>query len=275
MKKVFISLILVLCLFSLTGCNDTIAKEGSVTMTLPGEWVENITLKSAAPSRTFSFDGSFNVYETSSVMGYVFTKNDNYKLSDALEKHLQEVVKEDYIIVKCDVQTYDNKGALFGDKKLSVDEGFESKEYSIVSWAEDGTRYSYLYRSFVHDGKTYYAYTYNTGITMSMEVPLICQVVDGKQQIFMLALPYDTQYQLNVNTKVKSLFTKNEYLEEEYHSFEYPHYLSSTEDKENGIKDWYIKYCNGRMENDVFVFTYLGIDYTVTFTTNHFIIYVK
>lgn len=275
MKKVILSLILICSLFCLASCNDTIPKEGSIVMTLPSEWVENITLNSAPPSRNFTFEGTLNVYETSSVMGYVFTKNDNYKLSDDFERHLKDVVKDDYIIVKCDVQTYDNKGALFGDKKLSVDEGYESKEYSIVTWAEDGTRYSYLYRSFVHDGKTYYVYTYNTGITMSMEVPLICQVVDGKQQVYMVSLPYDTQYQLNVNTKVKSLFNKSEYTEEDYHSFEYPSYLSSVEDKETAIKEWYIKYCNGRTEGEGFYFTYLGIDYVVTFTTNHFMIYVK
>ena len=275
MKKLRLILLVVILLFTLTSCNDTISKEGGVMMTLPDEWKETLTMNAPAPCMIFSFDGSFNVYETSSVLGYVFTKNDNYKLSDAISKHLNEVVGDKYIVVECTTQDADKKGALFGDKKLSLDEGTESKEYSIVTWGNDGTRYSYLYRSFIHDGKTYYAYTYNTGITMSMEVPLICQVVDGKQQVYMINLPYDTSYKLNVNTKIKSLFNKDDYLEEEYHTFNYPKHLNSSENRIQDIKDWYITYCDGREVDNLFVYTYLGIDFVVNFRETDFTIYVK
>ena len=206
----------------------------------------------------------------------VFTKNDNYLLSDAFARHLEEVVGNNKIVVKSTIQEADSKGALFGKDKLSLDEGTLSKEEAIVTWDETGTRYSYLYRTFIHDGKTYYVYTYNTGITMSMEVPLICQVVDGKQQIYMISLPYDTKYQLNINTKLKSLKNKSEYTESSYHTFEYPPYVSYLEqDAVTAVKDWYRNYCNGHDEDSNFVFTYLGIDFVVTFGDQSFTIYVK
>lgn len=276
MKKGLLLIVICFLFISLVSCNDTFAKEGSVTMTLTSEWKDVITYNTSAPSRTFSFDGTFNVYETSSELGYVFTKNDNYLLSDALAKHFVEVVGENKIIVKSTIQSADEKGALFGKDKLSLDEGTVSKEEAIVTWDENGTRYSYLYRTFIHGGKTYYAYTYNTGITMSIEVPLICQVVDGKQQVYMLSLPYDTKYQLNINTKVKSLKNKAEYTEKKYHTFEYPAYASFLEgDNVSVVKAWYQNYCDGREVDGAFVFTYLGVDFVATFEEAAFIIDVK
>ena len=272
MKKFICLLITFLFLLLVTSCGKTIKMNGSVQMTLPGEWLDVITIKdkSLIPSRTFSFDGSFNVYETSSLLGYVFTKNDNYLLSEAFSKHLKEVVGDNYIIIKSEVQNYDEKGALFGKERLSLDEGTTSKEYAIVSWDEQGNRYSYIYRMFIHGGKEYYAYTYNTGITMSMEVPLLCQVVGGKQQVYMLNLPYDTVYHLNTNTKIKSLRNKSDYTEASYHTFDYPLYLSGSENKEAQVKDWYIKYCDGKDIDGKFTFSYLGINYQVTFSETNF-----
>ena len=127
----------------------------------------------------------------------------------------------------------------------------------------------------MHGGKLYYAYTYNTGITMSMEVPLICQVVGGVQRIFMVNLPYDTVYQLNVKTKVKSLQNKSEYTEAKYHTFDYPKYLANATDKIQEVKNWYIKYCQATEENGEFLFQYLGNTFVVTFASTNFSIYVK
>ena len=276
MKKGLLIILFSLMMLALFGCNDTIAKNGQITLTLTSEWQDAITMKTIAPSRTFTFDGTFNIYETSSELGVVFTKNDNYLLSDAFAAHLSEVVGDKRIVVKTTIQEADEKGALFGKERLSLDEGTVSKEEAIVTWDEKGTRYSYLYRTFIHGGKQYYVYTYNTGITMSIEVPLICEVVDGKQQIFMISLPYDTKYQLNINTKLKSLRNKSEYTESSYHTFEYPPYLAFIEtDKVTTVKEWYINYCSGREEDGKFLFTYLGIDYVVTFEETTFKIYVK
>ena len=64
-------------------------------------------------------------------------------------------------------------------------------------------------------------------------------------------------------------------LKEEYHTFEYPTYLTDSTDKAEGVRNWYIKYCDGRYEGDKFVYTYIGIDYVVEFFETTFTIYVK
>lgn len=276
MKKILLTILCTLFIITISGCGDkVISKENGVTMTLTDEWKEVITYNGTIPSMTFEFTGAFNVYETSSEIGYIFTKNDNYLLSDAFSNHFNMKIKNNYIVTSKVFQELDAEAALFGDKELLVDEGTQSYEYTIVAWDEQGTRYSYMYRSFQSHGKVYYAYTYHSGITMNIEVPLIVQKKDGVQRVYMISLPYDTIYKVNVNTKSKSLLNKEEYLKEDYHTFNYPKYLSESTDKAQGVRDWYIRYCNGRYEEDSFVFTYIGIDYIVEFTDTTFKITVK
>ena len=103
---------------------------------------------------------------------------------------------------------------------------------------------------------------------------LIVQQKDNKQQLFMVALPYNTTYKLGANSKVDKLLKREEYLGDHYHTFDYPTALTNVQDKEQAIKDWYIKHCNGRLEGENFVFDYLGIKYVVFFTEANFKIYV-
>ena len=275
MKKILLSFIICLSIFLLAGCDETISKENEIILTLSDEIKDAITYTGEIPYRKFEFEGSLNVYETSSEISVVFTNNDNFKLSDEFGKHLT-TFGSNYIVTSETVQTADENGqALFGNMKIKMDDGTQAIEYTIVTWNNDGTRFSYLFRTFVSGGKRYYAYCYHTGITMSMEVPLLVQKVNGEQKIFLLSLPYDAKYKLGANTRVKSLQTKEEYTEESYHSFSYPSSFSATENRQNKVKEWYINYCNGRYEGEQFVFTYLGNDFVVNFRDTDFTIYVK
>ena len=275
MKKILVSIIICLSLFLLVGCDKTISKENEIVLTLSDEIKNAITYSGEIPYRKFEFDGSFNLYETSSDISVIFTKNDNFKLSNEFAKHLS-TVGSNYIVTSETVQVGDKNGqALFGDVKITMDAGTESVEYTIVTWNDDGTRFSYLFRSFISGGKRYYAYCYHTGINMSMEVPLLVQKINGEQKIFLISLPYDTKYKIGANTKIKSLQTKEEYTTESYHTFDYPDSFLSTDDHQGKIKEWYINYCNGRYEGNQFVFTYLGNDFVVNFTGSNFSIYAK
>ena len=89
----------------------------------------------------------------------------------------------------------------------------------------------------------------------------------------MVALPYNTVYKLGANTKVNNLLSKEEYLEETYHTFDYPSAISSSTDKAKSIQDWYIKYCSGKYENyteeeQIFVIEYAGARFKVDFIKN-------
>lgn len=275
MKKLIISIVICLSMFALVGCDETISKEGEIVLTLSEEIKNSITYTGEIPYRKFEFDGSLNIYETSSEISVIFTNNDNFKLSEEFSKHLA-AVGSNYVVTSETVQVGDKDGkALFGDMKINMDEGTQSVEYTIVTWNDDGTRFSYLFRTFISSGKRYYAYCYHTGINMSMEVPLLVQKVNGEQKIFLISLPYDTKYKIGANTKIKSLQTKEEYTTESYHTFDYPSSFLATENRQEKVKNWYIDYCNGRYEGNQFVFTYLGNDFVVNFGDLTFSIYVK
>ena len=275
MKKILLSIIVCLSMFLLVSCDKTIAKDSEIVLTLSDEIKNAITYTGEIPYRKFEFEGTFNVYETSSEISVVFTQNDNFKLSDAIAEHLAQYSTR-FLVTSETVQLGDKDGqALFGDLKITMDEGTESKEYTIVTWNDDGTRFSYLFRTFVSGGKRYFAYCYHSGINMSMEVPLLVQKVNGEQKIFLISLPYDTKYKIGANTKIKSLQTKEEYTTESYHTFEYPSSFSATENRQNKVKEWYIDYCDGRYEGEQFVFTYLGNDFVVNFNDTNFTIYAK
>ena len=99
MKKILLTILLTLFIITISGCGDkVISKENGVTMTLTDEWKEVITYNGTIPSMTFEFTGAFNVYETSSEIGYIFTKNDNYLLSDAFSNHFNMKIKNNYIV---------------------------------------------------------------------------------------------------------------------------------------------------------------------------------
>lgn len=274
MKKIVFVLCLIFSICLVTGCKDkTIQMENGVTMTLNQELKNAITVKSNFPSKVFKYDGIYNVYETSSDLGYIFTKNDNLKLSNDFYNHLKEY-KNSYCVVSEIEQEYDKPNAVFGEQRVPLDSETKSMEYTIVAWDSDGTRYSYMFRTFISGGVRYFAYSYNTGITMSIEVPLLVQKVDDKQQIFMIALPFDTTYKLGANTKIDKMLERDEYLSEEYHQFEYPAYLAGVSNKQEKVQEWYSNYCNGHFENNQFVFEYLGIKYKVDFSEHSFSIYV-
>ena len=67
---------------------------------------------------------------------------------------------------------------------------------------------------------------------------------------------------------------REEYLEESYHTFDYPSAIQNELDKPKCIQEWYTKHCNGRFEGTQFVFDYLGIKYNVNFTDSNFKVYV-
>ncbi len=274
MKKLLLLICVLLTCLTLTGCKDkTIEMENGVRMTLNSELMDAITMETEAPFLDFEFDGIYNVYETSSNLGYIFTKNDNLKLSNDFYKHLSKF-KDAYYVVSETEQEFDKPNAVFGEQRVPLDPDTKSMEYAIVVWDTDGTRYSYMFRTFISGGVRYFAYSYSTGITMSIEIPLMVQVVDGKQQIYMVALPFNTSYKLGANTKIDKLLSREEYLDESYHTFEYPSAIAGSSNKQQEIENWYQTYCNGRYEGEQFVFEYLGIKYNVNFSEYDFTIYV-
>lgn len=262
-KKIFVLLLTLLLSLTLTGCDDTIAYNGGVDVTIPDEIVEKLVYTGSIPVFHFSYDGEVNVADFSTKCKYLFAKNDFYKFSEAFKENFEPYAGST-INTKVTDQKYDEGKAKFGKEYLVLDEPQTySKEIMSVIWDSTGARFSFYYRTFVSGGKRYYTTPYTTNVTITMEVPLYVDRVNDENKLYLLNLPYDTKYEVSGNLDLDSLLEKDEYANEFYYKFEYPAYLTSN--KQEGVKDWYERYCEGYTEEDRFYFTYLGNKFEVLF----------
>ena len=267
MKKIFCLLIAFVLLVSLTSCDDTLAYEGGVTLSIPEEYQEVLVYTGILPTFKFEYDGSVNVADFSTSTRYLFAKNDFYDFSDNFARTIEKY--ESFgTNTKVTDQTNDEGEARFGKDVLPLDEPQTySKEIMRVIWDDTGARFSFFYRTFVSGGKRYYTTPYSTNVTITMEVPLYVSREEGTNKLYLLNLPYDTKYDVSASLELSKLLEKDEYTNEFYYQFEYPTYLSSytNEGKIAEIKNWYNKYCSGYEENGKYYFVYLGNTFEVLF----------
>lgn len=282
MKKIFkikhICLLLILTfLFSLlTSCkirNKYITYPDGYDIKVAEELEPHLLSPTTEPVLHFDMK-NVNVSTTSTNYQLILVSNDFELVSDAFGKHLSTYAKN-YIILEDSPQTNEDKEAKFGSttKKLDdVDEFGNKQEYSreirMVAWNDDGTRYSYQFRTFVSNKKRYYAFCYSTQLTIALEQSMMVVKIDGKNKLVMTPLPYDTKYEVSgSNLKIDALIDKDTYLDEKFNTYLYPNSLSNLtkEEKIIQIKEWYQNYCNGHELDDQFIIEYLGVRFIVDF----------
>lgn len=273
MKKIITVLLLLITFISLTSCrNNYITMGEGVDITLTEELKSHMLNPNNLPSLHFDYNG-VRISDYSNNARVIFVQNNQYELSDAFANHLAQFSSNQIVETKSTIREEDKKGANFAGDKLKLDEGTESLEKIIIVTTSDGTRFSYLYRTFVSGGKRYYAYTYVENMSITLEMPLMVVKSEGKNKLVLLPLPYDTKYLVGgANTELESLVEKDTFLntnDKDTYVFSYPSYLQKqNKDKTflvNEVKAWYEKHCNGRMENNLFVIEYLGIKFSVDF----------
>ena len=272
-KKITLLLLLFLSTIIFVGCaNKYITMSDGVDITVSQSYYEHMLDKTNLPKIHFDYNGvNISNYSTNSQV--IFVQNDQYALSDAFSKHLSMYRDDQKLVTKSDEQTNDYPKAKIGTDKLTIDEGTKSLEEIMIVTLDDGTRVSYSYRTFVSNGKRYYAYKYIENMMISLEMPFMVVERDGVNKLVLLALPYDTRYIVGGNIEVDSLIEKDTYVntkvEEDYYVFNYPTYFTSkTLNKDELVsmtKEWYIMHCNGKEENNDFVFEYLGFKYKINF----------
>lgn len=269
-KKIFVLLISFFLLLSLTSCDDTLAYEGGVILSIPEDVKNVLVYEGELPSYKFEYDGSVNVADFSTSTRYLFAKNDFYDFSDNFARNIEKFETQG-TNTKVTDQTNDEGEARFGKDKLPLDEPQQySKEIMRVIWDDTGARFSFYYRTFVSGGKRYYTTPYTTNVTITMEIPLYVSREEGVNKIYLLNLPYDTKYDVSASLELEKLLEKDEYTNEFYYQFEYPEYLSSytVDEKIVEIKNWYNKYCEGYEQNGSYYFVYLGNTFEVLFNVD-------
>lgn len=277
-KVLSILLVVIILLFS-SSCTSCFNKyeemPNGVTLNVSNK-VKDYIVQETLPSLHFDYNG-VRVMMESSGSACFFVSNDQYELSDKFGSHLSQYSKEQISVVSCIDQEYDDGKAMFDGKKLPLDEYDEfgneqkySKEYQLVITNFDGTRYSYQFRTFVSDAKRYYIFRYSSNMGISMEQPLmVIKGEDGKNKLVLLALPFETKYEVGPNNiKLEALLEKETYLDEKYYKYAYPDSIKDLADDERREKvmSWYSTYCNGHLnENNEFTFSYYGANFKVEF----------
>lgn len=281
-----ISKIKYICIFTLlfsliflSSCkikNDYKTYEDGLVLTINEDLQEYFLYKEAIPSLKFEMN-NVNVSVGSNNSNYVLVENDFTVVSDAWGSHLSRYSTDNIVIISCVEQTSDKNKAKFGGVEKKLDDVDEfgnpqkySKEVRLVAWEMDGTRYSYQFRTFVSEGKRYYAFCYATSLTMTIEQPLMVVKNNNQNRLLLLPLPYDTKYEVSGSTlTIDSLINKNTYLDSKYYHFAYPSSLDNLllEEKIERVRSWYETYCNGKIENDKFIIEYSGAKFSVEFNT--------
>lgn len=281
MTKIFRSILLLLSIttiFSLFGCftNEYVEMENGVDITVSRNIQPYFLHQDSLPVLHFDYNGVRIMEETSGSSCY-FVQNDQYILSDKFLEHLKTYDRENIYIISQIAQEKESKEARIGKDKLVLDkydeEGNEqlcSVEYQIVCVNNDGTRYSYQFRSFVSNGKRYFCYRYSSNMAVSLEQPLmVVKSTSNKNSLLLLPLPFDTYYEVSGNNiNLKSLIEKDTYLDEKYYKFQYPNYLKdlSEEEKVMKIKEWYNEFCDGYTNDEgEFIISYLNATFRVDF----------
>lgn len=272
-KKTLLLFLLTFSLVIFVSCtNKYITMADGVDLTVSQTYYEHMLDKTNLPRIHFDYNGvNVSTYSTNSQV--IFVQNDQYALSDAFSKHLNMYREDQKLITRSEEQTNDYPKAKLGSDLLKVDDGTKSLEEIMIVTLDDGTRVSYSYRTFISDGKRYYAYKYVENMMISLEMPFMVVEEDGNNKLVLLALPYDTKYIVGSNIEIDSLIEKDTYVntkvEEDYYVFNYPAYFTSkTLDKNELVsmtKEWYIKHCNGQDINGEFIFEYLGFNYKINF----------
>ena len=279
-SKILLIITLFFSIFIMTSCDDNVYEyENGIDIHVSDELIPYMMYQNELPVLHFDYD-NVKCYVENSGSSIFFVHNDSFILSEKFSEHLKRYNEDQIFVLACEEQTIDHKTGLFNGEKLLLDETDPfgnkqeySKEYQIVCVDEtlNGTRYSYQYRLFYSQNKSYYSFRYSSNIGISLEQSLMVVKKDGKNQLVLLPIPYDIKYEVSFTTaKLKNLVEKDTYLNEKYYKFAYSDMFNeySIEDRDQMIIDWYKRYCNLEEVNNEYLIHYCGATFKVIFGYN-------
>lgn len=305
MKKKYLIILIFIFLFVFTACGkiEVDINNNSFTLEFPKESLEYLPYDEI-PNFTFNFEGVIRTLKGDTHSDIflsnqkTFKKNDDFLTSEIIEKFINEYLEKDRIMFRVSkfekqFETRMNKLEVDsnGEEKLvsqimKVKEGEVYNEIAHVS-LENGLMLTLDYRRFVSDfegeEKTYYSWTYASSIRMVLHYAFLIDVdSNNKKTLYILTLPPKVTYELGLNVKhpINRMLEKEFYLNENFKMFYYPDYLDAkeeereldVEDNINQVKSYYERDFNGRFENDIYMFTYLGYDFKIDFDDKYFVI---
>lgn len=261
-KRNLVIMLLMIMSLLLVGCNETVANENSVTLTLTESYQSYIDYEEI-PSFTLEFDGSLNTISTVTKSYYtVFSGNEDIILSNALtelfakygDKVIYEIVNEDEVETRY-FSTIEN-----GKVKNTSMKCDDNKVYDEIAYIplDNGLKLTIDYCRFNSDGVTYYTWRYSQSIAMYLYYPIMKIKNNDKVELVLLTVPNVISIHISPELKLANIINKDEYLESSYYSFSY--YGEDTEElsvKKAYVWDYYEDY-NISARTDEFTFVYLN-----------------
>ncbi|HHZ18130.1 MAG TPA: hypothetical protein GX390_02460 [Acholeplasmataceae bacterium] len=299
MKKTIFMMMTAVLAFALAGCrleNRVTANEGSIVFTFPADFRAHLPYEEI-PEFELEFTGTiYTNIDASTANRIVFSKNDDFYLSEIVASLLAEYAGKSYTRVLSTAEVTKTKM-----NNLVPGKNGELKHETVVLPVTDGKVYdeiTYLrldnglvlsleYRRFNSDysgtDKTYYAWPTTRPLNAVLHYPLLLREKEGgERELLIVPLPDKVIYRLGVGEKVPlaNILKKKDFLDAFYRTYPYPdHTMDPREDGEfdledniRQVKEFYIDNHQGRYEGDAFLFTYLGKVFAITFHTDYFII---
>lgn len=304
MKKIYSLLIVIIFLFTLSSCggSEVEPNEGKVIFEFPKEYLQYLPyVEGEVPNFVLEFEGNINTVISASLSNRkFFSKNDDFVFSEIVSKLLSEyadtVTVKDRTTVRLISEEEQFETRM---NKLVEDKNGELKQESQIMKVEDekifneiaflnlknGLTLSIEYRRFVSkfDGelKTYYSWRYSTPLNMVLHYPVMLHLNKaGEKEFLIVPLPSTVEYHLSVSSQLPlEKLLEDKYFEPNFRRFFYPDWSDDPTYNEefdlvaniNKVKDYYKGATfNGKEENDIFSFTYLGYSFKVTFENEFF-----
>lgn len=302
MKRIFKmkkNIMMIIAFFALLcGCsfeNRVIPNDGVIIFSFPEGFGENVPY-GEIPGFTLNFDGViYTNVDASTVNKKVFSKNNDFYISDIIALFLDEHKDNTYYLVLSEGNETEIKmNELVTDKDGKLKHAPQSlnvagKVFNEIAYVrlDNGLLFSLEYRRFDSDYsgrmKTYYTWQKTRPINMVLHYPLILHVNDeGKKELYIVPLPDNVIYSLGVGEQLplQNILKDKAFLRDAYKTFPYPGMSADPRDgkefnlEENidTVKRFYMDGYSGRTENETFYFEFLEKKFLVTFADNYFMI---
>lgn len=287
MKKILALILLLSVSLILTSCSifktEVVSYENEIPLTFDSDLKGHLAYNEEdIPSYVIHFEGKVNITkQRTGEYECIFSQNDDFFVSKIVESILNEYIEKgraSFYTQKVEEtnETWMNRRDETTDEKvyIKVKDGKIYNELAYIT-LENGLQLTINYAKFVDSDTnlTYYRWQKTESIRIFLHYPLMVIDQNDERKFVFIAIPNQVRLKFDTTTKqVKDLLAKDKFTTSEWYTYDYQH--SYSEDYDTYVK-YYVDNFNGRIENDEFLFDYLGYTFKIDFNEANFVISFK
>ena len=287
MKKTITLLLLFSLVVVLSSCSlfktEVVAYENEITLSYDSDLNGHLAYSNIdIPTYTIKFEGKLNITkQRTGEYECIFSNNDDFKVSKVIGEILAEYEEKGRVSyykqsLEETNETWMNRRDEEVDEKayIKVKDGIITNEIAYIT-LESGLQLTINYAKFVDSDTniTYYRWQKSQSIRIFLHYPLMVIDQDDERKFVFIAVPNQVRLKFDTTTKqIKDLLSKDKFTTSEWYTYDYQH--NYNEDYDNYVK-YYQDNFNGRIENEEFLFDYLGYTFKIDFNEENFVISFK